>query len=259
MCDVDNTNSFHVVDSDDSESSLENSSRILPGRFHVDKGEDQKFCQVSSVGNDNVVAEKIVGQKLSPSNNSSGENSKELLPRISQSDSDDIDIKETIDATSTTLKLTAVSTLSKNINDSGFESIVEKGISSRSSSSTVGYNVLEETHHKEQENQIKLKLGGIQLDYSLIGKEPAKRGCTLKENLSETAFLKKKGRNKRKKQLTSSRRDLDLPVASPTSKILSWNCVSSTPVKESNSFSNVSQVSISLIHYFSPFQTFQPF
>ena len=114
---------------------------------------------------------------------------------------------------------------------------------SQSSQSTVGYDIHEEAihlHHEEEKKQVKSKIGGIQLDYSLIGKEPAKRGCTLKEKYPINT-KGKKGRNKVKKnRKTDSKRNLDLPVASPTSKILSWNCVSSTPVKESNNSFDVS-------------------
>ena len=110
---------------------------------------------------------------------------------------------------------------------------------SQSSLSTVGYEILEEiNHHHKEEKQVKSKIGGIQLDYSLIGKEPAKRGCTLKEKYPLNTKGKKGTNKARKNKQTASRRNLDLPVASPTSKILSWNCVASTPVKEPHTLLN---------------------
>ena len=90
-------------------------------------------------------------------------------------------------------------------------------IKSNSSVSTIEYDLAEE-NKVNTTKQNKSKLGGIQLDYTLIGKEPSKRGCTLKS----ISPAKKKDQRKTSKK-TTPLRCLDLPVASTRSKILSWN------------------------------------
>ena len=118
------------------------------------------------------------------------------------------------------------------------------------SSSTVYYDLMETYEHSKQiSNKIQTnpnqditskkkaklsKLDGIELDYSLLGKSPAKRGCTMKEPTTSLLQDKKKSK-KRQRKLRDNKpllNTLDLPVLSSTSKILSWDCTAvSTPMK----------------------------
>ncbi|XP_066921722.1 DNA (cytosine-5)-methyltransferase 3B-like isoform X2 [Clytia hemisphaerica] len=113
-----------------------------------------------------------------------------------------------------------------------------------SSTSTVHYDLMETCEHSKQinnkpksnreegiaKNSKKDKLDGIELDYSLVGKSPAKRGCTMKDTTIVPLPVEKKSKKRQRKQ--DHKPFLDLPVLSSTSKILSWNCnATSTPVK----------------------------
>jgi len=110
--------------------------------------------------------------------------------------------------------------------------------SDQHSCSTVAYKIQENLKNTLKTVKPKSRLDGIDLDYTLIGKSPGRRECTLKEE-SAPKKSHRKSKMQRKKRVVGLVDSFNLPVATSMSKILSWDCPASTPKKmDSNNNDN---------------------